>query len=97
MWPRFLTVAGSLGGPATQASLQYSETGVCVVWRRLESGDVGDVLAWQELSHERAQGWLSMLRPMLARPGAAAGVHRHRLLPARTAERWANALERWNY
>jgi hypothetical protein len=94
-WPRFMTVAGSLGGPATQASLQYSETSICVVWRRLESGVVGDVLAWQELSHERAQGWLNMLRPILfdleQRP-----VHRHRLLPARTAERWARALERWS-
>lgn len=93
--PRFLTVAGSLGGPATQASLQYSETGVCVVWRRLESGVVGDVLAWQELSHDRAQGWLSMLRPILLdleqRP-----VHHYRLLPARTAERWARALEHWS-
>ena len=94
-WPRFMTVAGSLGGPAAQASLQYSETSICVVWRRLESGVVGDVLAWQELSHERAQGWLNMLRPILLdleqRP-----VHRHRLLPARTAERWARALERWS-
>ncbi len=94
-WARFLTVAGSLGGPATQASLQYGGTGICVVWRRLESGVVGDVMAWQELSHERAQGWLSMLRPTLLdleqRP-----VHHHRLLPARTAERWARALERWS-
>lgn len=93
-WPRFLTVAGSLGGPATQASMQYSETAVCVVWRRLESGVVGDVLAWQQLSHERAQGWLSMLQPILA-DLEQRRVHRQRLLPARTAERWAHALERW--
>lgn len=94
-WPRFLTVAGSLGGPATQASLQYSETGICVAWRRLESGVVGDVMAWQELSHDRAQGWLSMLRPVLL-DLEQREVHRHRLLPARTAERWAHALERWS-
>jgi len=93
--PRFLTVSGFLGGPATQASLQYSETGVCVVWRRLESGVVGDVLAWQELSHERAQGWLSMLRPILSELELRR-VHHQRLLPATTAQRWANALERWS-
>jgi hypothetical protein len=96
MWPRFLTVAGSLSGPATQASLQYGESGVCVVWRRLESGNVGQVLAWQELSHERAQGWLNMLRPILA-DLERRQAFRERLLPARAAERWANALERWNY
>ena len=91
--PRFLTLSGFLGGPATQASLQYSETGVCVVWRRLESGVVGDVLAWQELTHERAQGWLSMLRPILCELELRQ-VHQLRLLPANTAQRWANVLER---
>ena len=93
-WPRFLTVAGVLGGPAAKASLQYSDTGICLAWRRLQSGMVGDVLAWQELSHERAQGWLSMLRPVLAELEQRE-VHRQQLLPARTAERWAHAVERW--
>ena len=93
-WPRFLTVAGSLGGPAAQATLQYTETGICVAWRRLQSGVVGSVIAWQELSPERAQGWLNMLRPMLA-DLERRRVHRQRLLPARTAERWARVLERW--
>jgi hypothetical protein len=92
-WPRFLTVAGSLGGPATQASLQWSDVGVCVAWRRLESGVVRELVALQELSHERAEGWLNMLRPVL---GALekGHVHHQRLLPAMTAERWAHALER---
>jgi hypothetical protein len=94
-WPRFLTVAGVLGGPATQASLQYSDTGICLAWRRLQSGVVGDVLAWQELSHDRAQGWLSMLRPVLVELEQRR-VHRQQLLPARTAERWVRALERWS-
>jgi hypothetical protein len=93
-WPRFLTVAGGLGAPATQASLQYSDTGICLAWRRLQSGVVGDVLAWQELSHERAQGWLSMLQPVLLELEQRR-VHRQQLLPARTAERWARAVERW--
>jgi hypothetical protein len=92
---RFLTVSGSLGGPATQASLQYSDTGICVVWRRLESGVVGDVTAWQELSHERAQGWLNMLRPIV-HDLERQQVHHDRLLPARTAERWVAAMERWS-
>ena len=87
-------MAGVLGGPAAQASLQYSDTGICLAWRRLQSGMVGDVLAWQELSHERAQGWLSMLRPVLAELEQRE-VHRQQLLPARTAERWAHAVERW--
>jgi hypothetical protein len=95
MWPRFLTVSGTLGGPAVQASLQYSETCVCLVWRRLQSGVVGELVAWQELSHDRAQGWLNMLRPMLL-DLERRRVHRQRLLPARTAARWAHALERWS-
>jgi len=94
-WPRFLTVAGSLGGPATQASLQWSDDGICLAWRRLESGVTRELVALQELSLERAEGWLNMLRPVrldLERRR----VHRQRLLPARTAERWALALERWS-
>jgi hypothetical protein len=93
--PRFLTVSGFLGGPAVQASLQYNDAGVCVVWRRLESGVIGEVVSWQELSHERAQGWLNMLRPILL-DLERREVHHSRLLPARTAERWAIAIERWS-
>jgi hypothetical protein len=92
-WPRFLTLGGHLGGLAAQASLQYNDRQVCIVWRRLESGVVGDLLSWHELSHERAQGWLNMLRPILM-DLEQQRVHRHRLLPARAAERWARVLER---
>jgi hypothetical protein len=95
MLPRFLTVSGTLGGPAVQASLQYNETCICLVWRRLQSGVVGELLAWQELSHGRAQGWLNMLQPMLL-DLERRRVHHQRLLPARTAARWARALERWS-
>ncbi|MGD0861738.1 MAG: hypothetical protein ABSA21_03130 [Candidatus Limnocylindrales bacterium] len=94
-WPRFLTVAGPLGGPATQASLQFTDSEICLVWRRLESGVVGDVVAMQELSHDRAAGWLCILEPVLL-DIEKRRVHRERLLPARTAERWAHALERWS-
>ena len=94
-WPRFLTVSAYLGGPAAQASLQYTDTGICLVWRRLESGVVGEILAWQELTDERAEGWLNLLRPVLL-DLERRRVHRQRLLPARTAERWAHALERWS-
>jgi hypothetical protein len=94
-WPRFLTVASTLGGPAIQAALQYSDRGVCLVWRRLESGVVGELIAMQELSHDRAQGWLSILRPCLA-DLEARQIHHERLLPACIADRWAHALERWS-
>jgi hypothetical protein len=93
--PRFLTVASALGGPAIQAALQFSDQGVCLVWRRLESGVVGELVAMQELSHDRAQGWLSILRPCLA-DLEERRIHQERLLPACIAERWAHALERWS-
>jgi hypothetical protein len=93
-WPRFLTVAGSLGGPATQAALQSNDSGICIVWRRLESGRVGELMAWQELDPERAEGWLNMLQPVLSSL-VERRVHRQRLLPARTAEKWAGVLDRW--
>ena len=93
-WPRFLTLGGSLGGPAMQASLETGEWGIGIVWRTLRSGVVGDVVAVQELTYERLDGWLRLLRPVrddLARRR----VHRQRLRPARVAEKWAHALERW--
>lgn len=93
-WPRFLTLGSSLGGPATQASLDVADWGIGIVWRQLRSGVVGDVVAINELSYERVQGWLSLLRP--ARDDLAKRrTHRQRLRPARTAEKWAIALERW--
>ena len=93
-WPRFLTLGGSLGGPATQASLEYGDWGVGIVWRELKSGVSGDVVAVQELSYDRVEGWLQLLRPIrddLERRR----VHRQRLRPALMAEKWARALERW--
>jgi hypothetical protein len=94
-WPRFLTLGGVLGGRATQASLRSGSWGLEIVWSKLESGLVGPAVAAHELSLERAGGWHSMLQPVrddLERMR----VHRHRLLPARTAERWARVLERWS-
>ncbi len=94
-WPRFLTLSDILGGPATQASLETVEGGVQIVWRKLDSGVVGEVVAVQELSFRRLEGWLSMLRPIkddLERRR----VHHQRLSPARTAEKWARVLERWS-
>jgi hypothetical protein len=93
-WPRFLTLGTRLGGPAIQASLDTDGQGLRIVWRGLRSGMVGDVVAVQELTSERAGGWLTLLRPVrenLERDRA----HRQRMRPARTAERWARALERW--
>jgi hypothetical protein len=93
--PRFLTLGSTLGGAATQASLEYGDWGVGIVWRRLRSGVVGEVLAVQELSYERVDGWLKLLVPVrqeIERQRA----HRQRLRPARTAEKWARALERWS-
>jgi hypothetical protein len=77
-----------------QASLETGEWGIGIVWRTLRSGVVGDVVAVQELTYERLDGWLRLLRPVrddLARRR----VHRQRLRPARVAEKWAHALERW--
>jgi hypothetical protein len=94
-WPRFITLGGTLGGPATQATLELGDWGIGIVWARLQSGVVGEIMAMQELSFERARGWLSMLLPVrddLERRR----VHRQRLRPARTAEKWARVLERWN-
>ncbi len=92
-WPRFLTLSEKLGGPATQAALQCGDDGLCIVWRRLSSGVVEDLISYQELSATRAEGWLQTLRPMLEQIDER-GVHHRRLLPARTAEKWARVLER---
>ena len=92
-WPRFLTLGGALGGPAAQATLQYTDRGIAIVWRRLSSGVVEDILSWHELTPSRAEGWLNMLRPIL-QGLEQRGAHHHRLLPARTAEKWARVLER---
>jgi hypothetical protein len=94
-WPRFLTLGSSLGGPATQASLETGEWGVGIVWRKLRSGMVEEVVARQELSYERVDGWLRLLRPIRDDLGRRR-VHRQRLKAARQADRWARALERWS-
>lgn len=94
-WPRILVLGTALGGPAVQAAVETGDWGVGIVWRMLDSGVVGDVVAVSELTYERVDGWLSMLRPFRDRL-VAERVHRQRLRPARTAERWARALERWS-
>lgn len=94
-WPRFLTLGTSLGGRATQATLECSPGGIGILWRTLRSGVVGEIVAEQELSYDRVDGWLRILRPVrddLERRR----VHRQRLRPARTAEKWARVLERWS-
>lgn len=93
-WPRFMTLGTSLGGPAAQASLECGDWGVGIVWRKLRSGLVGDVVAVQELSYERVDGWLRLLRPVLV-DLESRRVHRQRLRPSRTAEKWARVVERW--
>jgi hypothetical protein len=90
--PRFLTLGDRLGGQATQASIEYTERGLCMVWRRLSSGVVEELLSWHELTPVRAIAWLKVLWPMVDELQRR-GVHRHRLLPARTAENWACVLE----
>jgi hypothetical protein len=94
-WPRFLTLGGVLGGPAVQASLEVAEPGIRVIWRRLDNGVVGDVVAVQELTRERASGWLRLLCPVRDQLERQR-VHRQRLRPAKMAEKWARALERWS-
>ena len=93
--PRFLTLGTTLGGPATQASLEHGDWGVGIVWRKLQSGVVGDIVAVQELSYERVEGWLGILVLVQAQVEAQR-AHRQRLNPARIAAKWARALERWS-
>lgn len=93
--PRFLTLGTSLGGPATQASLERGDGAIRIVWRKLRSGVAGDVVAVQELSSERVDSWLRLLRPIQG-DLERRRVHRLRLRPAITAEKWARALARWS-
>jgi len=96
LWPRFLTVGGTLGGSATQAAMEAGDSGAWrLVWRRLDSGVVGEVLAFHELSPQRLSGWLSILVPVRDQLEQQR-VHRQRMRPAKTAEKWARALERWS-
>jgi hypothetical protein len=95
MWPRFLTLGTYMSGPAAQASMVCGEWGVGIVWRKLDNGIVGGIVAAQELSHERVEGWLSLLRPILAGLEQRR-VHRQRLRPARMADKWARAIEKWS-
>lgn len=96
LWPRFLTVGGALGGPAAQASMELGESGeLRLVWRRLDSGIVGEMLAHHELSAQRVSGWLSILLPVRDQLERER-VHRQRMKAAKTAEKWARALERWS-
>jgi hypothetical protein len=95
-WPRFLTVGGTLGGTATQASMEIGDSDeLRLVWRKLDSGVVGEVLAVHELSPQRVSGWLSILIPVRDQLERQR-VHRQRMRAAKTAEKWARALERWS-
>ena len=96
LWPRFLTVGGALGGSATQASMEIGDRGeLRLVWRQLDSGVVGEVLAAHELSPQRVEGWLSILVPIRDQLERQR-VHRQRMRAAKTAEKWARVLERWS-
>jgi hypothetical protein len=94
-WPRVLVLGTTLGGPAVQASVETGDWGVGIVWRRLDNGVVIDVVAINELTYDRVDCWLSILRPFRERL-TAARAHRQRLRPARTAEKWVRAMERWS-
>jgi hypothetical protein len=94
-WPRFLVLGTTIGGPAVQASMEAGDWGVGIVWRKLENGVVGDIVAYNELSYERVDDWLTILRPIRDEL-IHRRAHRQRLRAARTAERWARALERWS-
>ncbi len=76
-WPRILVLGTTLGGPAVQASMETGDWGVGIVWRILDSGVVGDVVAVNELTYERVDGWLAILRPIrdqLVRSGPTASA-----------------------
>ena len=57
--------------------MEAGDWGVGIVWRELDNGVVGKVLAVNELTYERVNGWLTILRPIRdqltppARPPAA--------------------------
>jgi hypothetical protein len=93
--PRFLTLGTTMGGPATQASLELRPGGIAILWRKLRSGLAADVVAVHELADDRVEGWLQMLAPVRA-DLERRRVHHERLRPARTAEKWARVLERWS-
>jgi hypothetical protein len=95
-WPRFLTLGGTLGGLATQATMELAGGEIRIIWRRLESGLVGDTVAVQELSRDRANGWLKALVPVRDQLERQR-VHHQRLRAAKMAEKWAHTLERWNH
>jgi hypothetical protein len=93
-WPRFMTLGDEVGGSATQARMEIQGSGeLRLVWRRLDGGVVGDVVALHELPRESAAGWLSILVPVLDQLERQR-VHRQRLSAAKTAEKWARDLER---
>jgi hypothetical protein len=93
-WPRFMTLGDAVGGSATQARMEIEDSGeLHLVWRRLDGGVVGDVVALHELPRESAAGWLSILVPVLDQLERQR-VHRQRLSVAKTAEKWARDLER---
>jgi hypothetical protein len=87
-------VSFSLPSSATQARMEIQGSGeLRLVWRRLDGGVVGDVVALHELPRESAAGWLSILVPVLDQLERQR-VHRQRLSAAKTAEKWARDLER---
>ena len=93
-WPRFMTLGEAVGGSATQARMEIEDSGeLRLVWRRLDGGVVGDVVAVHELPREGPAGWLSILIPVLDQLERQR-VHRQRLRAAKTAEKWARDLER---
>jgi hypothetical protein len=93
-WPRFMTLGDAAGGSATQARMESGDSGeLRLVWRRLDSGVVGEIVASHELSREVAAGWLSILIPVLDQIERQR-VHRQRLRVAKTAEKQARDLER---
>jgi hypothetical protein len=93
-WPRFMTLGDAVGGSATQARMEIEDSGeLHLVWRRLDGGVVGDVVALHQLPRESAAGWLSILVPVLDQLERQR-VHRQRLSTAKTAEKWARDLER---
>ena len=72
--PRIRTLGTTLGGPATQAALEHGDAGVRIVWRRLRGGVVGDVIAAQDLTFERAEGWLGGSWPKFERRSKLSGL-----------------------
>ena len=95
IWPRILTLGTTARGTATQASLRWATWGVWIEWRKLRHGVAGDVLAVQELPHDRIQAWLELLLP-IREELERRGVHQDRLRPAQMAEKSARSREHWD-